>query len=311
MLSNTRNKEEEILEQDKIEKFLAYHGKVSVVIARTTHLLQQVRDKQDLSPTASAALGRVLTMTAMMGSRLKGEKDKITIQIRGNGPIGSIVAVGNAKSEVKGYVGNPLVDLPIREDGKLDVGMAVGRQGFLYVIKDLGLKEPYQGMVPIISGEIAEDFTHYFATSEQTPCAIALGVLVDKKGIKVAGGYMVSPMPDAPEEVIDQLEEQLQKVGQVSNLLESNTSLLEVAKQVTGDEEVQMLPEQVQPNFVCECNKEKIEKMLLSLGKKELQEMLEQEKETEIACHFCGSKYKITKEELRNLMNNAEEKKNP
>lgn len=186
--------------KDQIIKFLAYNGKISVVCCSTTNLVEEARKLHDLSPLSTAAMGRVLTITALIGSEMKNKTDKLTIQIKGNGPIGKIVAVSDNIPNVKACITNPHADLPLNEFGKLDVGGAVGNQGFINVIKDIGLKEPYIGISPLTSGEIAEDFANYFETSEQKQTAVALGVLVDKNGVRASGGYIISPMPDATDE---------------------------------------------------------------------------------------------------------------
>ena len=183
--------------KDQIIKFLAYNGKISVVCSSTTNLVEEARKLHDLSPLATAAMGRVLTITALIGAEMKNKTDKLTIQIKGNGPIGKIVAVSDNTPHVKACITNPHADLPLNEFEKLDVGGAIGNQGFINVIKDIGLKEPYIGISPLTSGEIAEDFANYFQTSEQKQTAVALGVLVDKDGVRSSGGYIITPMPDA------------------------------------------------------------------------------------------------------------------
>ena len=219
---------------DKIIKCLAYNGKISVICANTTELVEKARKIHDLSPVTTAAFGRLLTITALMGNEMKNEKDKLTIQMKGNGPIGMMVTVANNFPVVKGYVANPVIDLPLNEDGKLDVGGAVGHSGFINVIKDIGMKEPYIGVSTITSGEIAEDFAEYFAKSEQKNTAVALGVLVDKNGVKSAGGYMITPMPDATDEEISQIEQSIFKAGAISRMLDEKLSLLEIAKKGEG-----------------------------------------------------------------------------
>ena len=194
--------------QDEIKKFLAYNGKISVVCANTTEIVEEARNIHDLSPVATAAMGRILTMAVIMGSEMKGSKDKLTIQLKGDGPLGTIIVTANSCPKVKGAISNPQVDLPLNEDGKLDVGGAIGNAGYLNVIKDIGLKEPYVGICPLVSGEIAEDFAEYFSKSEQKNTAVALGVLVDKNGVRRAGGYIITPMPDATEEEISKVENQ-------------------------------------------------------------------------------------------------------
>ena len=185
---------------DNIKRFLAYNGRINIVCISTTELVEEARKIHDLSPVATAALGRTLTMGAIIGSGLKGENDTVTLQIKGNGPIGTVIAVSDNKLRTRGYVTNPQVDVPLKPNRKLDVSAAVGNEGFIYVIKDIGLKEPYVGMSKIVSGEIAEDFTNYFYISEQKNTAVALGVLVDKDGVRASGGYIVTAMPDATED---------------------------------------------------------------------------------------------------------------
>lgn len=288
--------------KDRIIKFLAYDGKVNIVCANTSYLVEQARKTHDLSPVATAALGRTLTMASIMGINMKDTKDSLTIQVKGDGPLGSIVVVANNFPKVKGYVQNPLVDLPLNREGKLDVGGAVGKSGFLNVIKDIGLKEPYIGMVPIVSGEIAEDFTNYFATSEQLPSVVALGVLVDQKGVKSAGGYRLTLMPDATEVEIEKIEEAIKKVKPISKMLDEHLSLEEIAKIVTQDEAVKIVEENIIPVYECNCNKEKFERGLVSLGKEELQNIIKEQGEIETICHFCNKEYHFSKEELEKLI---------
>lgn len=288
--------------KDRIIKFLAYDGKVNIVCANTSYLVEQARKTHDLSPVATAALGRTLTIASIMGINMKDTKDSLTIQVKGDGPLGSIVVVANNFPKVKGYVQNPLVDLPLNREGKLDVGGAVGKSGFLNVIKDIGLKEPYIGMVPIVSGEIAEDFTNYFATSEQLPSVVALGVLVDQKGVKSAGGYRLTLMPDATEVEIEKIEEAIKKVKPISKMLDEHLSLEEIAKIVTQDEEVKIVEENIIPVYECNCNKEKFERGLVSLGKEELQNIIKEQEKIETICHFCNKEYHFSKEELEKLI---------
>lgn len=288
--------------QDEIIKFLAYDGQISITCARTTNLVEKARELQDLSPVVTAALGRLLTITCILGNNLKNETDKITVQIKGDGPIHGMVAVANNKAEVKGYALEPIVDIPLKREGKLDVGTAVGKNGFLNVIKDIGLKEPYRGMVPLVSGEIAEDFARYFAESEQTGTAVALGVLVDKNGVKSAGGYVITVMPDAKEETIQIIEKNLQQIEPISSLLEQDIPLEQIAKKVTGEENLQVIQNNKVPTYTCNCSKEKIKKVLVSLGKQELEKILEEDKKAEIVCHFCNTVYVFTEEELKEMI---------
>lgn len=291
---------------DKIQKFLAYNGKINIICIETTELVEEARRVHDLSPVATAALGRCLTMVALMGAGLKSENDSITLQIKGNGPIGSIIVTSDGKLRTRGYTANPQVDVELREDGKLNVGKAVGNEGFLYVIKDIGLKEPYIGMSKLVSGEIAEDFTNYYYTSEQKNTAVALGVLVNKNGVKKAGGFIVSSMPDATEDELFILENRLQEAKPISQMLDENMSLLDIAKDITGDENIKILEqEKNHPKYECNCSREKMEKALISIGREELNNILEQDKKAEIVCHFCNKKYEFSEEDLRTFRDGA------
>lgn len=290
--------------QDKIMKFLAYEGKISVICIDSTELVEKAKNTHDLSPVATAAFGRMLTATAIMANEMKNEKDKITVQIKGNGPLQMMVATANNFPKVKGYVANPIVDLPLNEDGKLDVGGAVGN-GYINVIKDIGLKEPYVGICPLVSGEIAEDFAEYFAKSEQKNTAVALGVLVDKDGVKSAGGYVITPMPDATNEEISQVEQSIFKAGAISKMLDKNLSLQEIAKKITGDENIKLIEENITPIYECDCSKEYMADALATLDKKELKSMIEEDGKAELTCHFCNKKYNFSKEELEEIVSNS------
>lgn len=288
--------------KDKIVKFLAYDGKISIICASTTYLVEKARKTHDLSPVATAALGRVLTVSSIMAVNMKGNNDKLTVQIKGNGPLGSIVVVSNNTPTLKGYVENPIVDLPLKENGKLDVGSAVGKEGFLNIIKDIGLKEPYIGMVPLITGEIAEDFTNYFYTSEQTNTAVSLGVLVGKDGVIASGGYIVSAMPDATEDQLFILENRIKEAKPISKMIEENMSLLDIAKDITGDENLQVIQEDITPEYECDCSKEKFEKALISMGKEEIKDIIKTQENIETVCHFCNKKYNFSKNELEKII---------
>lgn len=287
---------------DRIIKFLAYDGKVSVKCINSTYLVETARKIHDLSPTVTAAMGRLLSITCMMGADMKNTDDSMTIQVKGNGPIGTMTTVVSNFPKVKGYVVNPLVDIPLREDGKIDVGTAVGKQGMIYIMKDIGLKEPYSGISPIISGEIAEDFTNYFATSEQTPTVVALGVLVDKNGVKSSGGYMINLMPDATEKEIEKIEQNIKNAAPISKMLDDNLSLIEIAKKVTGDNNIKIIEENIIPVYECNCSREKIEKGLISIGEKELKDIRQKDGKAEIVCNFCNTKYDFSKIELEKLI---------
>lgn len=287
---------------DKIIKCLAYNGKISVICANTTELVEKARKIHDLSPVTTAAFGRLLTITSLMGNEMKNEKDKLTIQMKGNGPIGMMVTVANSFPVVKGYVANPVIDLPLNEDGKLDVGGAVGHSGFINVIKDIGMKDPYIGVSTITSGEIAEDFAEYFAKSEQKNTAVALGVLVDKNGVKSAGGYMITPMPDATDEEISEIEQSIFKAGAISRMLDEKLSLLEIAKKVTGYNNIEVIEENITPIYECDCSKEHMSEALATLDKNVLKEMIEEDGKAELVCHFCNKKYEFSKEELEDIL---------
>lgn len=288
--------------QDRIIKCLAYQGKVSIKCINSTNLVEKARNIHDLSPVTTAALGRLLTMGSLMGSNLKEKDDKITLQIKSNGPIETMIVVGESTGNVKGYIKNPVVDVPLRIDGKLNVGHAVGKDGMLYIIKDIGLKEPYVGLTPLVSGEIAEDFTEYFAKSEQIPTAVALGVLVDKNGVKSAGGYIVQLMPDATDKDIAKLEENLKNIAPISKLLEEEKSLEEIAELICGEENLLILGEDLNPEYKCDCKKSRIEKGLISLGKKELEDIINTDGKAEVECRFCKEKYEFLKEDLEELI---------
>ena len=281
----------------EIKKYLACEGRVNIICAETTELVEDARKIHDLSPLATATLGRVLTMGAIMSTRIKGE-DSITLQIKGTGPIGNVTCVLDGQHNLKGYVGEPLVDLPIREDGKLDVGGAVGKEGFLYVIRDMGLKDPYIGITPLVSGEIAEDFTKYFAESEQTPCAIALGVLVDKDGVKKAGGYFLTLMPDATEEDIKQIEESLKNASSVTSMLENNMSLQQIAETITGDDNLMVMVGDLTPKYYCDCSKDRFVNNLQKLGEEDINHLFEEQETIETVCQFCNKKYQFRREDI-------------
>ena len=213
-----------------------------------------------------------------------------------------MLAVSNNIPEVRGYVQNPSVDLPLNEFGKLDVGGAVGNEGYIHVIKDMGLKEPYIGVSNLTSGEIADDFTNYFVNSEQRQTAVALGVLVDKNGVREAGGYIITPMPDATEEEISKVEKGIFEAGAISKMLDNNFSLSEIAKKVTGDKNIKVIEDNKVPKYKCNCSKEKMAEALISIGKKELEDIIREDGKAELVCHFCNKKYNFTKEELEEIL---------
>ena len=294
---------------DKIIKFLAHDGRVSVICANTTQMVEEARKIHDMSPVVTAAFGRLLTITSIMATEMKGSKDKLTVQLKGNGPIGVMIATANNKPMVKGYVTNPVVELPLNEDGKLDVSGAVGYEGYINVVKDIGLKDPYIGISPLVSGEIAEDFANYFVHSEQRNSAVALGVLVDKNGVRASGGYLINPMPDATEEDISIVEQSIFKAGAMSKMLDQNLTLEEIAKKITGDENVQIIEDHIVPEFKCDCSKQHMQDALMTIGKEELQDIIEKEGKAELVCHFCNKKYQFNKQELEAILKNIDENK--
>lgn len=287
--------------EDKIMRFLAYDGKISVVCANTTNLVEKARKIHDLSPLATATFGRLLTITSIMAQEMKNSSDKLTIQIKGSGTIGTMLTTANNFPRVKGYVANPYVDLPLNEFGKLDVGGAIGNQGFINVIKDIGLKEPYIGISPLTSGEIAEDFANYFQTSEQKQTAVALGVLVDKNGVRASGGYIITPMPDATEEEISKVEKAIFEAGAISKMLDNNLTLKEIAQKVTGDKNIRTIDASMEPEYECECTKERFADGLMTIGKEQLKELIKDDGKAEIKCQFCNKVYNFNKEELEEI----------
>lgn len=292
---------------DKVKRFLAYDGMASIICSETTELVEEIRKIHDLTPTTTAAMGRFVTICGMMGlTDTKEDDNKITVQLNGRGPTGSLICVIRREdniSKVKASIHNPHVELPIREDGKLDVGGAVGKDGYLNVIKKNILTDSdYSGLVPLVSGEIAEDFARYFVESEQKPTVLALGVLVDKNGTAASGGFMINLMPDATEEVISKIENAISSISNVSNMIKDGKDLSEIAKLATGDENVKEIEEDIKIIFECDCSKEKFETGLISLGKKELEDIYTTKGEAETVCHFCNKKYEFTGEELKKLI---------
>lgn len=286
--------------QDELVRGIALDGRARVFAAVTTALTEELRVRHDTWPTATAALGRTVAAGAMMGSMLKDD-DKLTIQIKGNGPLGQIVVDAGADGGVRGYVQNPHVHLPPNARGKLDVAGAVGTEGQLYVIKDLGLKEPYRGASPIVSGEIAEDFTHYFASSEQTPSAVALGVLVESdNSVRASGGWILQLLPGVAEEEIDAIEKRLKDLPPVTELIEAGLDP-EMWLNRLFDGDVRVLS-RMPLYFRCSCSRERVEQMLVSLGRDEMESLIKEKGEAEVVCHFCNERYHLGKEELERLV---------
>jgi molecular chaperone Hsp33 len=253
------------------------------------------------SAVITAALGRLLSAASMMGIMLKGKDDSITLRINGDGPAGTLIAVSDSNGNVRGFAANPFVELPLNNKGKLDVATAVGSSGFFYVIKDLHLKEPYSGQTPLVSGEIAEDITNYFALSEQIPSVCALGVLVDKDlTCKAAGGIIIQLLPFADNQSIEKLEQNIKGITSVTSMLDAGMTLEDILKKFLDGFEFEIIDEK-KVDYICNCSKERIEKALISLGNKELQSMIEEQGGAEISCHFCDAKYKFSAEDLGKL----------
>ena len=286
---------------DYIIRATAANDQIRAFATVTTEMVETAREHHNTSPVATAALGRLLTAGAMMGSMMKGEKDVLTLQIKAGGPLQGITVTADSQGNVKGYVGNPDVCIPANSKGKLDVAGAVG-PGFLTVIKDMGLKEPYSGQVMLQTCEIAEDLTYYFATSEQVPSAVGLGVLMNKNNtVRQAGGFIVQLMPFAEEEVISRLEQNVQKINSVTNLFEEGHTPESLLEKVLEGFDVQ-INEKMDTRFRCNCSKERVAKALISIGRKELNEMIQEGKPIEMNCHFCNTNYNFTVEELKEIL---------
>lgn len=287
---------------DRLLRMIDSKQKIRAFAAETTELAEKARKTHQLSPVAAAALGRSLTAGAMMGAMLKNTSDKLTIQIKGNGPLGGIVVSANNQAKVKGYVYNPEVYLEPNKHGKLDVAGAIGENGYLNVIKDIGLREPYVGYVSLVSGEIAEDFSYYFLKSEQVPSVVALGVLVDTTGEVIAsGGYIIQILPDAGDDVIETLENNITKISSVTSYLSEDGKIDDMVREVVGEPEMRVL-DTINPEFVCDCSRERMERALISLGREELIKILEKQENIEIECHFCLGKYSFDRSSIENLL---------
>ncbi|MCX7951036.1 MAG: Hsp33 family molecular chaperone HslO [Clostridiales bacterium] len=287
----------------KLVRATASNGDIRLFAAITTDVVERARQIHDLSPTASAALGRLLTAGSIMGAMLKGDKDTLTLSMNGKGPAGNLVVVANSKGNVKGYISNPSVDLPLNEKGKLDVGGAIGKEGFLNVVKDMGLKEPYVGSVPIYTGEVGDDIAYYFTVSEQVPSAVALGVLVDTDiSIKAAGGLVIQMMPGANEFLADIITFRLQEIPPLSTLIAEGKTCEDILNLLFDDMDLK-IHEEIEINYECDCSKERVERALVALGKEELEKLKEEEDTMRVECHFCEKRYEFSKEDIQNLIN--------
>ena len=288
---------------DHIVRATAGNAQIRAFAASTTEMVERARQAHNTSPVATAALGRLLTGGVMMGSMMKNDSDMLTLQIKGSGDIGGITVTADSKGNAKGYVNNPDVMLPPK-NGKLDVGGALGA-GFLTVIKDMGLKEPYSGQTVLQTGEIAEDLTYYFATSEQVPSSVGLGVLMEKDNtVRCAGGFIVQVMPFIDEAVLSKLEENIGKIQSVTSMLDNGHTPEEMLAQVLEGLDMQIV-DTIPTKFYCNCSKERIEKAIISIGKKDIQAMIDDGEDIEVKCHFCNTAYKYTVDELKALINKA------
>lgn len=288
--------------KDYLIKGIDELGRIRVYIASSTNLVENARITHNTSPTASAAFGRTLTAGVMMGAMMKNERDVFTLKIAGGGPAGNIYVVAKNNGVIKGYIDNPLADVPSREDGKLDVGALVGKNGSITTIMDLGLKEPYVGQSNIISGEIAEDIANFYALSEQQPSAVSLGVLVDKDiSIRAAGGYIIQLLPGVSDEDIDKIEARLANISPVSAMIDNGMTPEEIMDDILGDFNMQIL-EKLDIEYKCDCSREKIEQVVISLGKQEIVDIIEEDGQAEIVCHFCNTKHQFNEENLNKII---------
>lgn len=287
---------------DYIIRAMAAGGQIRAFAATTKDLVEHARQIHNTSPVATAGLGRMLTAASMMGATLKNSSDVLTLIAKGDGPLGGITVTADSASNVKGYVNNPSFVNPPNFFGKFDVGGAIGN-GTLTVIKDIGLKEPYSGQVSLITGEIAEDLTYYFATSEQVPTSVALGVLMNKNNtVRQAGGFIIQLMPFASDEVIDALEAKIKGITSITSLLDSGMSPEDILNQLLGDMDLE-ITDTIPTAYNCNCSRERVTKAIISIGKKEITDMINEGKDIEVNCHFCNKNYVFTPDDLKKLIN--------
>ena len=289
---------------DYLVKALAFDGEVRAYAVRSTETVGEGQRRHHTWPTASAALGRSLTATAMLGAMLKGDQ-KLTVKIDGGGPIGLILVDGNAKGEVRGYVTNPQVHFDLNEHGKLDVRRAVGTEGTLSVVKDIGMRDYFTGQVPIVSGELGEDFTYYLFNSEQVPSSVGVGVLVNPdNSILAAGGFIIQLMPGAKDDTITKIEQRLSEIPPISKLIEKGLTPEELLEEICGKDNVKVI-EKMPISFTCTCSKERFSNAIISLGQAEIEDIINTDGQAEAECHFCNEKYLFTKDELETLIEEA------
>ena len=289
--------------KDYVIRATAGNGQIRAFVGTTTNMVETARAFHGTSKVATAALGRTMTATSIMGLMMKNKGDKVTVIIKGGGPIGTILVSSDVEGTVKGYVQHPQIQVQDYPNGKLNVAGAVGTEGVVKVIKDLGLREPYNGAYPLVTGEIAEDFTHYFAISEQTPSVVSLGVLTKETEVECAGGFVVQLMPDATEEVISQLETNISKLSSMTNMLKEGKTPEDILEIVLSDLNPRIL-DKVDVKFECDCSKERVQEVLVAIGKQALSEIIEEDGEAEVGCQFCNSKYNYSKDELTNILSN-------
>lgn len=290
---------------DKLIYGTAHNGNIRVIGVIDTDLVQEAKDIHNLSKTASAALGRTLTAGTLMGAMIKDDNETYTISINGKGPLGKIIVTCKNGSRVKGYMENGQIELPPKENGKLDVGAGVGTDGEVIVIKDLGLKEPYVGRTPLSTGEIGEDLAYYFTVSEGTPSAVGLGVLVNADGsIKASGGFIIQMLPDADELAADLLTYRLEEIPSITSLIAQGNTAEDMLNIIFEGMDLKILGE-ITPKYYCDCSREKVEKALISIGEKDLREIYEDGKEEEVVCDFCNKRYKFSNKDIGELLNRA------
>ncbi len=288
---------------DEIIRAITADGYVKAYVINSTEVVREAQGLHGTGKVASAALGRTLTAALILANDMKNETDRVSVQFRSEGPIGNVVAEANGQNQVKGFVTNPDVVMPLREDGKLDVGGALGHKGSLTIVRDIGLKEPYVGTVELISGEIAEDISYYYMQSEQIPTVLGLGVLVAQNfAILSAGGFMIQLLPGAPDDIIDRVEANVKAMpASISSLIADGKNATEILSMLLSGFDYQILSKK-EPSYRCDCSRYRVETALISLGRKEIESMIEEDQTTEISCHYCNKKYHFSKEDLQMLL---------
>lgn len=292
--------------KDYIVRATAANNTIRAFAAVTSQMVQEAHNIHDTSGVASAALGRTMTAAVLMSQMLKGDNDILTIQIKADGPLGGIVVIADSKANIRGYVSNPHVYIPLNSNGKLDVSSAVGKNGYLNVIKDLGMKSPYIGYVDLTSGEIGEDIAYYYAFSEQVPSIVSLGVqIAPDESVINSGGYIIQLMPGADDGIIDFLENKAKSIPSITQLLSEGKTPEDILELFLGEKDL-VINDKTQTSYTCNCSKERMERNLISLGKKEIMEIVEEQHEAELQCHFCNTKYFFTEDELLRLLKDGE-----